>query len=379
VSVTALRTLLSLLLTLPMSHFGGDRNSDLVKAAKRGDPARVHDLLAKGADVDATDDDGRTSLMWAAQKGHREVVLALLDAGAKMDIVNRYRGTALEQVSLADDGELAGILLAHGAPVRNGTRLIHWAVVEGKAGLIRPLLRAGAKIDAPDEDGELPLGLAARLGQTFVATALLAAGADAGLASTRGHTPLDAAAATGLTELCRLILAKGGDANRTAPDGSTALMHAVVGGHWETAKLLVESGANPHQAMQDGATAFSLADEVHEVDLAGQLNDPTDSFGDGVQKLGSDDIQPPRVVERVEPSFAPSVGQRTHAGHVTVEAVVRPDGSVGASRVVTSIDLALDRGAVSALRSWRFAPATRDGEPVAVLIEVDFDLTVQLR
>jgi len=58
--------------------------------------------------------------------------------------------------------------------------------------------------------------------------------------------------------------------------------------------------------------------------------------------------------------------------------VVLPDGTVGDVTVVKSLDqvFGLDERAVETVRQWRFAPGTRFGEPVAVLvlIEVSFNI-----
>jgi ankyrin repeat protein len=54
-------------------------------AAKAGDVAKVRQLLANGAKVDARAKSGRTPLHWAARGGHADVVKALLAAGAKVD------------------------------------------------------------------------------------------------------------------------------------------------------------------------------------------------------------------------------------------------------------------------------------------------------
>jgi uncharacterized protein len=58
-------------------------NEGLMAAAYRGDLPEVQRLLAKGAEVNAKMDDGRTALMIASQKGHAEVSALLIKAGAK--------------------------------------------------------------------------------------------------------------------------------------------------------------------------------------------------------------------------------------------------------------------------------------------------------
>ena len=55
----------------------------LHKAADDGFKGLVQELLEKGADVNATDNGGRTSLSLAEEKGHVEIVELLRKHGAK--------------------------------------------------------------------------------------------------------------------------------------------------------------------------------------------------------------------------------------------------------------------------------------------------------
>ena len=64
-------------------------------------------------------------------------------------------------------------------------------------------------------------------------------------------------------------------------------------------------------------------------------------------------------------------------GLVKLEALVVPDGSVGAIRILRSLDLNLDQAAVAAVRQWHFDPGLRNGDPVAVLVEVEMSFTLK--
>jgi ankyrin repeat protein len=55
----------------------------------------VRELLARGAAVDTTDDDGATPLYIASQEGHLEVVRELLSRGANPRLVTNGGSTAL--------------------------------------------------------------------------------------------------------------------------------------------------------------------------------------------------------------------------------------------------------------------------------------------
>lgn len=56
-----------------------------------------------------------------------------------------------------------------------------------------------------------------------------------------------------------------------------------------------------------------------------------------------------------------------------------PDGSVGRVSIVKSLDdsFGLDQEAAKAARQWRFAPGTRLGEPVAVVVIIDLEFRLR--
>jgi TonB family protein len=64
---------------------------------------------------------------------------------------------------------------------------------------------------------------------------------------------------------------------------------------------------------------------------------------------------------------------------VLLECIVRPDGTVSDVQVLRSLDpvFGLDQEAVKAAAQWRFAPGTRFGEPVPVLITIELQFTLR--
>jgi TonB family protein len=80
-------------------------------------------------------------------------------------------------------------------------------------------------------------------------------------------------------------------------------------------------------------------------------------------------ITPPKVEKRVEPRVE---GRRSGAHRsVVAEIVVDEKGDVGAVRIVRSDDPALDPSVAAALKGWKFHPATRDGAPVSVYLDIE--------
>jgi protein TonB len=51
--------------------------------------------------------------------------------------------------------------------------------------------------------------------------------------------------------------------------------------------------------------------------------------------------------------------------------VVGPDGHTHQIRVIRTLGLGLDEKAIEAVKEWRFEPARRNGQPVAVEINVE--------
>jgi protein TonB len=82
------------------------------------------------------------------------------------------------------------------------------------------------------------------------------------------------------------------------------------------------------------------------------------------------DIQPPILQREVKPDYTDDARRRAIEGDVGLEIVVRRDGTVGAVRVLQTLAGGLEQKAIDAVRQWRFAPATRRGSAVEVVVTV---------
>ena len=100
--------------------------------------------------------------------------------------------------------------------------------------------------------------------------------------------------------------------------------------------------------------------------------------GGGVYRPGNG-VTLPRVLVEKRPNYTSDAMRAKVQGVVVLECVVRPDGTVGDVQVVRSLDstFGLDQEAVKAAKQWRFAPGTRMGEPVPVLISIELTFTLR--
>jgi hypothetical protein len=92
------------------TRVGLDRN--LIEAVKKGYPPIVQAFLAKGANVNTTDDDGGTPLIWAVARGQPETVRLLLKSGADVNARDGDGMTALVLARRKTAQEITEILLA---------------------------------------------------------------------------------------------------------------------------------------------------------------------------------------------------------------------------------------------------------------------------
>jgi beta-lactamase regulating signal transducer with metallopeptidase domain len=117
-------------------------------------------------------------------------------------------------------------------------------------------------------------------------------------------------------------------------------------------------------------------------------------------------VTPPRLIRRVDPVYTSEARKVQYQGTVLLQVTVGVDGSVHVDRVARSLDsgfgqmcrqsisegrwpdapypsadacpdtLGLDQAAIDSVSQWKFEPATRDGKPVPVAmnVEVRFNL-----
>lgn len=98
-------------------------------------------------------------------------------------------------------------------------------------------------------------------------------------------------------------------------------------------------------------------------------------IGGGAYRVGGG-VSAPRVLYQPDPEYSEEARKAKYQGVVVLWVVVGPDGRVHDMRVARPLGLGLDEKALEAVKQWRFEPARKDGQAVAVQvnIEVNFRL-----
>ena len=271
---------------------GANANSEISKgqtvlmtAARTGNPAAVRVLLDRGAVVSAREaEQGETALMWAASENHADVVKLLVARGAEVDLRSKALTFPRDRFGL----EGVQTILPRG----QWTALMY-AARDGAPDAALALIEAGANVNVADADGTTVLLRAIANAHYDTAAVLLEHGADPNLADNAGmgalygavdmsslgevyglparkvgdrHTPLD---------IIKLALAKGADVdatlktatlqrNHTPGEGSlnagaTPLMRAAKHGDYAAMQVLLDAGADPSAKLPNGTTVLMFA------------------------------------------------------------------------------------------------------------------------
>ena len=105
-----LSTIAALLITLTMFHVAS-ADSPLADAVEKKDHAAVRKLLEKNIDVNASQSDGRTALLWAAYQDDLATAKLLVNANANVKAKNRYGVTSLSLACINGNGNMVELFL----------------------------------------------------------------------------------------------------------------------------------------------------------------------------------------------------------------------------------------------------------------------------
>jgi ankyrin repeat protein len=149
----------------------------LIQASKRGVPREAARLVDRGANLNAKGTWGMTPLMWAASKGHAEVVRLLLERGADANAAANNSSTALMWTAFAGHNDLVKLLIERGAAINlqsncGRTALIS-AAFNGHLDVVKLLLESGAQPNIKDEEGRTAIDYAIGRGHREVRDVIL--------------------------------------------------------------------------------------------------------------------------------------------------------------------------------------------------------------
>ncbi|KAL8721991.1 MAG: hypothetical protein Q9225_001426 [Loekoesia sp. 1 TL-2023] len=222
-------------------------------------------LLEYEADVNIRDAKGWNAVHIAAGKGLDDIVLLLIERGADLNARSRGGATPLhfavfsEGIANQQRLNVVELLLQHKAVYcadNEGFMPLHLAAQYGHNQIVSLFLDQGHSIDARNEWGSTPLHRAVRNSKVDTVQLLLHRGADPTVHDTYGCTPLHIAARRGNLDIVRRLIANGCDINAKTKDGSTPLRNTIESASDELIEYLIQKGADLFATDQYGMTCL---------------------------------------------------------------------------------------------------------------------------
>jgi ankyrin repeat protein len=239
-------------------------NKALFRSAVYGDISQMNQALAKGASIDAKDENKSSALHWATSEGHEDAMRYLILRGAKKNAQNVWGRTPLHYAVECGHADIINFLIAIDADVHAKTTAgetpLHYAACKGHVYAINALVARGADVHAKTNSDWTPLYCAAWHGQVGAIDALVACGADVHAKTKNGNMPLHCAAEKGQVGAINALVAHKADVNAEAGEFSYTPLHcAAEKGQVGAIKALVAHGADVHAGDKHGITAFERA------------------------------------------------------------------------------------------------------------------------
>eukprot|EP00752_Nemacystus_decipiens_P011995 g10634.t1 len=273
-------------LALKLVKAGAEIGEALHAAVGSGYGDIMGDLLENGASVAAKDRcSGSTPLHVAAQGGQPEMVQLLLLKGADKDAMDNAGRTPIFVAAVHDHEATAVALMTAGADVNLGYRsypmsVLHVASMRGNVSFMRAAIEHGANVDATDDTQSTPLHHAVILNRDEMIDVLVEAGANTEVRDDIGRTPLHCAAFNRPHDALLALLKHGAHVNARDDSQDTALHTAVsyagMEGAAEVVDLLLRSDADETILNNMGETAADV--------VAGSVDDE-DQLADDVERV----------------------------------------------------------------------------------------------
>jgi ankyrin repeat protein len=140
--------------------------TNLLKAVKSNNLELAAQAIARGEDVNQTDNSGNSLIIVSSADGHAAMVKLLLDNGADIKAVDSgMKATALHASAYLGHPEVMKTLIEYGIDIDaqgpyNGYTALHDAVWQNNVLGVEILVNAGAKTNIKGNNGQTPLDLA---------------------------------------------------------------------------------------------------------------------------------------------------------------------------------------------------------------------------
>ncbi|XP_047586216.1 ankyrin repeat and death domain-containing protein 1B isoform X4 [Lutra lutra] len=267
----------SLEITLMLIRAGADqraKNEDGMNAlhfAAQSNNVRIVEYLIQDLhlkDLDQPDEKGRKPFLWAAERGHTEMIEKLIFLNLHTSEKDKEGNAALHLAAKHGHSPVVRVLLTQWQETNeineNGETPFFLAVKGGHEECSKVLLAAGSDVNIPNKPKDSPLHLAVINNHISVVNSLIRAQHDVDTLNQRRQTPLHVAADLGNVELVETLLKAGCDLKIVDKQGKTALAVASRSNHSLVVDMIIKAERyyawkEQHgENIRDPSTSFTL-------------------------------------------------------------------------------------------------------------------------
>ncbi|WP_372369909.1 ankyrin repeat domain-containing protein [Candidatus Uabimicrobium sp. HlEnr_7] len=256
------RTLYFFIIILLVSCDSGS----IIDALKTENADKAMKLISTDKQINKCDENGKTALFIAVDKGYYNIVKALIEAGADINIRDNHKKTVLIVALNQQNEKIAQLLLSSGADcnVLDGedNTMLTLALKHKQFNIAQNLLPK-VDIDHQNLQRETALMIAARNDNEKITELLVELGADVNIEAYRKNTALIIAAKSNSPKSLKILLPKS-KINHPNIHNDTALIIAIKKGYVEIVKILMAFGAST-SAGDDRFSCFTYAKNNKEI------------------------------------------------------------------------------------------------------------------
>ncbi|XP_028519154.1 rabankyrin-5, partial [Exaiptasia diaphana] len=241
------------------------QEDDLIKTARYGTADGVQKVIDCGVNINSTNDEGKTALMYAVKNGKEDIVELLIKCGADVDISDNQGKTALVYSILHRRESILNLLIERKANVNivdlTGNSPLIYALQYLTESLVVKIVKAGADVNVMDSQGKTALTYSIQFNKKSLVQLILYSGARVVDAS---YLLLIFAIQNGCDESALELINFYHNLNCTNEttvdidladeNGTTALMYAVKHGKENIVQALINASAHVNAEDNKGNT-----------------------------------------------------------------------------------------------------------------------------
>ncbi|XP_058702944.1 ankyrin repeat and death domain-containing protein 1A isoform X2 [Poecile atricapillus] len=208
---------------------------------------------------------GMNALLLSAWFGHLRVLQILVNAGAKINRVNRNGRSVLHCAAQRGHIQVIEFIMENLEDVcvdetdKMDRTAFHLAAEYGQLDVVEFLIRLGCSHSAKDKEENTALHLAAKNGHLSVLEKIIDVKVDLDEKNSEGLTALHLAAEGGHSHCVKLLVEAGADVNAQTQKKMNCLHYAALHGYEEIARILMDAGIHTDALNHQNASATHIA------------------------------------------------------------------------------------------------------------------------